>query len=86
MAEVYRSLSKSAFVRELQKFIPAVTANDLVPAPAGIRAQAVFPDGDIAKDFVIVHEGPFVHILNAPSPAATSSLAIADQVIDRMAA
>ncbi len=82
MAEMYRSLSKAAFVRELQEFIPAVAAEMLVPAPAGIRAQAVFPDGELAKDFEILIEGPFVHILNAPSPAATSSLAIADRVID----
>ena len=84
MAEMYRSLSKAAFVRELQEFIPAVAAEMLVPAPAGIRAQAVFPNGDLAKDFEILSEGPFVHILNAPSPAATSSLAIADRVIDGM--
>ena len=86
IAEMHRSLSKRAFVRELQKFIPAVTAEMLDPAPAGVRAQAVFPNGDIAKDFVIVHKAAFVHVLNAPSPAATSSLAIADQVIDEMAA
>ena len=84
LAETYRSLSKAAFVRELQEFIPAVSAEMLEPAPAGIRAQAVFPDGELARDFEILSEGSFVHILNAPSPAATSSLAIADRVIDGM--
>ena len=84
LAEMYRSLSKAAFVRELQQFIPAVSGEMLVPAPAGIRAQVVFPNGDLAKDFEIVSEGSFVHVLNAPSPAATSSLAIADRVIDGM--
>ena len=84
LAEMYRSLSKTAFVRELQQFIPEVSAEMLVPAPAGIRAQAVFPDGGLAKDFEILKEGSFVHVINAPSPAATSSFAIADRVIDGM--
>lgn len=84
LAEMYRSLSKAAFVRELQRFIPAVSSEMLVQAPAGIRAQVVFPHGGLAKDFEILNEGSFVHILNAPSPAATSSLAIADRVIDGM--
>jgi (S)-2-hydroxyglutarate dehydrogenase len=74
--ELHRSLSKAEFVKSLQKLIPDISANDLVPSPAGVRAQALYPDGSLVQDFLIKHDGRTVHICNAPSPAATSSLEI----------
>ena len=79
--QMYRSLFKKAFVRELRKFIPALSAQDLVPAPAGVRAQTVFPNGALAQDFEIIQQDGLVHVLNAPSPAATASLEIADYIV-----
>jgi L-2-hydroxyglutarate oxidase LhgO len=74
--EVYRSLSKDAFVQALQRLVPGLRAEDVSPGGAGVRAQAVSPDGSLVDDFRIV-EGPgAVHVVNAPSPAATASLAI----------
>jgi len=74
--EVYRSLSKGAFVRALQKLVPDVTEADVIPGGAGVRAQAVAPDGSLVDDFRIVTAADAIHVLNAPSPAATASLAI----------
>ena len=74
--EVYRSLSKAAFVRALQKLVPDVTEADVIPGGAGVRAQAVAPDGSLVDDFRIVSAADSIHVLNAPSPAATASLAI----------
>jgi L-2-hydroxyglutarate oxidase len=74
--EMYRSLSKGAFVRALQRLLPALTESDVVPGGAGVRAQAVSPDGSLVDDFRIVSTEDAVHVLNAPSPAATASIAI----------
>lgn len=79
--EIARSLSKRLFTRRLRRLVPSVTAADLLPAPAGVRAVAVLPDGRIADDFRLLRRGNRVHVLNAPSPAATASLAIAEQVV-----
>lgn len=76
LKEMHRSLSKTAFVRSLQKLIPEVRPEDLVPGQAGVRAQAVLPDGALVDDFLILHGKNSVHVLNAPSPAATASLEI----------
>ncbi len=76
MGEYYRSYSKAAFTRALQKLIPEIKAEDLVPAPAGVRAQAVDKQGNLLDDFYIQQSLHFIHILNAPSPAATSALSI----------
>ena len=74
--EVYRSVSKAAFVTSLQRLVPGIQASDIAPGGAGVRAQAVSPDGSLVDDFKIsVTEGA-IHVLNAPSPAATASLAI----------
>jgi L-2-hydroxyglutarate oxidase len=81
--EYRRSLSKQAFVRSLQRLIPAVRAQDLVPAPAGVRAQAVLPSGALVDDFLIVEGPQSVHVLNAPSPAATASIPIGESVAAR---
>lgn len=84
--EIWRSLSKRAFVKTLQRLIPEVDGDDLVDAPAGVRAQAVLPNGDLADDFVIKASGRVLNVCNAPSPAATSCLKIGEEVVSRLAA
>lgn len=76
LGEFRRSFSKAAFVRALQRLIPDIRAEHLVPGGAGIRAQACDRDGKLLDDFSIFEEGNVVHVCNAPSPAATASLAI----------
>ncbi|MFJ9344974.1 L-2-hydroxyglutarate oxidase [Streptomyces sp. NPDC101237] len=81
--ELRRSVSKRAFTAAVRRLLPAVTEADLVPAAAGVRAQAVLRDGSLVDDFLI-KEGPrTVHVLNAPSPAATASLPIGREVARR---
>ncbi len=74
--EFYRSFSKAAFVRALQRLIPEIQSADLSPGGAGVRAQAVTPDGALVDDFRMVEAPRMIHVLNAPSPAATASLSI----------
>ncbi|MFD9305264.1 L-2-hydroxyglutarate oxidase [Streptomyces sp. NPDC060048] len=81
--EVRRSLSKPAFVEAVRRLLPAVTAGDLVPAAAGVRAQAVLRDGTLVDDFLIREGMRTVHVLNAPSPAATASLPIGREIASR---
>jgi L-2-hydroxyglutarate oxidase LhgO len=81
-AEYYRSMSKSAFVRALQRLLPEVCEEDLVPGDSGVRAQAVARDGSLVDDFKIVPSARMLHVLNVPSPAATASLMIARTVVD----
>lgn len=85
LGEMWRSLSKRAFVRALQRLVPELKADDLVPAPAGVRAQALSPDGTLVDDFLIEETGRVVNVLNAPSPAATSALNIGGLIADRVA-
>ena len=80
IGEIHRSISKAAFVRALQKLLPDIRAEDLEDGGAGVRAQALLPDGALVDDFKIIREGSAVHVLNAPSPAATASLSIGDQI------
>jgi L-2-hydroxyglutarate oxidase len=84
-AEMWRSLSRRAFARALARLVPDVRREDLLPAPAGVRAQALSPDGSLVDDFLLETHGSVVHVLNAPSPAATSSLSIGEAVVDRLA-
>ena len=84
MGEVHSSLSKSAFVRALQRLVPQIRSEHLVPAEAGIRAQALSADGKLVDDFVFEQTGAILSVCNAPSPAATASLAIAKVVVDRV--
>lgn len=86
LGETWRSVSKGAFVKALQRLVPEIRAEHLVRAPAGVRAQALTRDGQLLDDFAIETEGPAVHVLNAPSPAATASFAIAREVVDRVVA
>lgn len=80
--EFHRSLSKELFCRSLQRLVPDVRLDDLVPGRAGVRAQALSPSGELLQDFHFVRQIRALHVLNAPSPAATASLAIADEVVD----
>jgi L-2-hydroxyglutarate oxidase LhgO len=82
IGEYYRSFSKSAFVRKLQKLLPELTEDDLEPGGSGVRAMALERDGNLVDDFRIIESGRFVHVLSAPSPAATSSLAIAEHILE----
>ncbi len=80
--EMWRSWNKSAFVRALRSLMPEITAADLLRGGAGVRAQALDPDGRLADDFRIVQVERQIHVLNAPSPAATASIAIGETVAD----
>ncbi len=83
--EIIRSFSKAAFVRSLQRLIPEVQSEDLVPTHAGVRAQALMNDGKLVDDFLIVKGQNSIHVCNAPSPAATSSLEIGKAVTEQIA-
>jgi L-2-hydroxyglutarate oxidase LhgO len=82
--ELYRSARKRAFISELQRYVPELEVADAVPAPAGVRAQAVDRDGSLVDDFRLGVTDHVVWVRNAPSPAATSSLAIADELVSRL--
>ena len=76
LQEMQRSLNKRAFVCGLQKLIPEIREEDLIPGAAGVRAQALRPDGGLVDDFLILRGPSAIHVCNAPSPAATASLEI----------
>jgi L-2-hydroxyglutarate oxidase LhgO len=80
--EYYRSWSKRAFVRSLQKLVPEITEADLVPGGSGVRAQALSRSGKLIDDFRFAYTDGVLHVCNVPSPAATASLAIAKYVVD----
>jgi L-2-hydroxyglutarate oxidase len=80
--EYKRAFSKRLFVKELQKMMPTISENDVQPARAGVRAQAIDFDGNMIDDFKIMKHKGNIHVLNAPSPAATSCLAIADEIVN----
>lgn len=82
--EVLRSLSRKRFASSLARLVPAVQSSDLVRCTAGVRAQALLPDGSLVDDFLIESAPHQVHVLNAPSPAATSALEIAKYVADQV--
>ncbi len=88
VGEVHRSLSRSAMVRQIQRLLPDVTAADLSPAGAGVRAQAVKADGTLVDDFLFLDQGSgagsVLHVLNAPSPAATAALPIGREILERL--
>jgi len=82
--EIIRSFSKAAFVRSLQALIPEVTADDIIPNPAGIRAQALKNNGQLVEDFLIIEDDKAMHVCNAPSPAATASLEIGRAIASKI--
>src|SRR5579872_7305666 len=81
MAEMYRDYSKAAFVTAMQAYIPEITAGDVIFGPSGVRAQALAADGSLVDDFSILNAKNIIHVRNAPSPAATSSLAIGETIV-----
>jgi L-2-hydroxyglutarate oxidase len=88
LGEMHRSLSREAMVRQIQRLLPDVRADDLHPAGAGVRAQAVRPDGTLVDDFLFVAQGTgtgaVLHVLNAPSPAATAALPIGREILETL--
>jgi L-2-hydroxyglutarate oxidase len=86
MGEMYRSFSKSAFTKALQKLIPEIQESDLTEGGAGVRAQACDREGGLVDDFLIIEDANVIHVCNAPSPAATSSLAIGETIAQKAAA
>jgi L-2-hydroxyglutarate oxidase len=84
--EIRRSFSKARFTATLARLVPALTAADLAPGGSGVRAMALTPRGTMVDDFAFVEAGRMVHVLNAPSPAATASLAIGHHVATRVLA
>ncbi|HUA06591.1 MAG TPA: L-2-hydroxyglutarate oxidase [Solirubrobacteraceae bacterium] len=85
VGELKRSASKRVFVGEVAEYVPAVSVEDVLPAPAGVRAQAIDRDGSLVDDFRLGVSGNVAWVRNAPSPAATSSLAIAEELLERAA-
>jgi L-2-hydroxyglutarate oxidase LhgO len=84
LGEQYRSWNKAAFVRALQKLLPEIREQDLVPGGSGVRAQALKRDGSLVDDFAFAFSGNWLHVYNVPSPAATASLAIARVLADEV--
>ena len=83
LAEMWRDWSKAAFARELQRYVPAIRPDQLTFGPSGVRAQALARDGSLLDDFSLGGSGRILHVQNAPSPAATSSLAIGRTLAER---
>jgi L-2-hydroxyglutarate oxidase LhgO len=84
LAEMWRDVSKTAFLASGRVFVPDLQLDDLQPGPSGVRAQALAPDGALVDDFVVDRAGGVLHVRNAPSPAATSSLAIGAMIADAL--
>lgn len=84
LEEYYRSFSKRAFVKQLQKLISEIQTDHLRKSPAGVRAMALRPNGEILDDFHFERNGNELHVLNAPSPAATAALAIGDEIVKQL--
>jgi (S)-2-hydroxyglutarate dehydrogenase len=85
IGEMVRSYSKKAFLKDLQRLLPEVEIDDLIPTTAGVRAQALRADGTLVDDFYIINTKRTVHVLNAPSPAATACLPIGEEIARRVA-
>jgi len=84
LSEMYRSLNKKVFVKEIQKLISDVTSDDIAQIPSGVRAQAVDQDGNLLDDFLFEEGSSSLHVLNSPSPAATASLAIGEAITSKI--
>ncbi|MBI3248055.1 MAG: L-2-hydroxyglutarate oxidase [Deltaproteobacteria bacterium] len=83
IGEMYRSYSKAAFLKALQRLLPDLKASDLQPGGSGVRAQAIAANGALVDDFMLAVVGPALHVLNAPSPGATASLAIGQAIMEK---
>ena len=84
LSEMYRSLNKKVFVKEIQKLINGITLDDITQIPSGVRAQAVDKDGNLLDDFLFEEGSNSLHVLNSPSPAATASLAIGESIASKI--
>lgn len=84
VGELYRSLSAQAIARDLERMVPSIDPSDLLPAEAGVRAQVVAPDGSLREDFLFTTTPKALHVVNAPSPAASACLAIAEEIVSRL--
>ena len=84
LGEMYRSWSKGAFTRALQKLLPELTENDIQPGGSGVRAQALDGSGKLLDDFYFVWHDRFLHVCNVPSPAATASLVIGREIVAKL--
>jgi (S)-2-hydroxyglutarate dehydrogenase len=84
MLEIRQSFSKAYYTKTLQRLIPEIREEDLVPAPSGVRAQAISRDGSLVDDFYVVANGHYVHVLNAASPAATSALNVGEYIAEHV--
>jgi L-2-hydroxyglutarate oxidase len=82
--EIRRSFSRELFCASLRRLVPEITADDITPGGAGVRAQSMLPNGDLVQDFLFAERRRALHLLNAPSPGATASLAIGDEVVSRV--
>jgi L-2-hydroxyglutarate oxidase len=82
--ELYQSISKKQFTKSLQKLIPNIKETDLIKGGAGVRAQAMSDTGELIQDFEIIINNNVCNVINCPSPAATSSLSIADYIIKQI--
>jgi L-2-hydroxyglutarate oxidase len=86
LMEMRRSFSKQLFTKSLQRLIPEIQSSDLIPSQAGVRAQAMMPDGKLVDDFLVVRGENSLHVCNAPSPAATASLEIGEYIAEQLPA
>ena len=84
LSEMYRSLNKKVFVKEIQKLINGISSDDIIQIPSGVRAQAVDQDGNLLDDFLFEEGSSSLHVLNSPSPAATASLAIGESIASKI--
>ncbi len=84
LGETWRSVSRAAFVKALSRLVPEIRKEHLIRIPAGVRAQALTRSGALLDDFALERQGPVVHVLNGPSPAATASFAIAKRIVDQL--
>jgi L-2-hydroxyglutarate oxidase len=86
MSEMKDSIFKAGYLKRVQKYCPQITLKDLLPYPAGVRAQAVKRDGTLVHDFLFAESERSFHVCNAPSPAATSAMPIGEYIVDCIAA
>jgi len=84
LIEIVRSVQKDAFIKNIQRLVPEIQPDDLVPAESGVRAQAVNANGALVDDFMLLETPYAIHVLNAPSPAATAALKIAEEIVSRI--
>lgn len=82
--EMYRSISKKEFVKSLQRLVPKITEDDLIPGGSGVRAQACDRDGKLIDDFLFIENERVINVCNAPSPAATSCFSIGDTISEKV--